>query len=90
MGAPEEVGYSSKGWKTNDDLTLIGGDAARRPTGVSLNALLSASNCFTISASSERAFFTFIHFVRINGSSSVLRCLLIWAVAPSKKITDVS
>uniref|UniRef100_A0A2P2MF91 Uncharacterized protein MANES_04G120400 n=1 Tax=Rhizophora mucronata TaxID=61149 RepID=A0A2P2MF91_RHIMU len=68
----------------------MGREAACRPIRVSLNALLSASNCFTISASSEMAFFTFIHFVRINGSSSVLRCLLIWAVAPSKKITDVS
>jgi hypothetical protein len=53
----------------------MGGEATRLAAGASLKALLSASNCFTISVSSERDFFRFIHFVRIKGSSSVVRCL---------------
>lgn len=76
VGATEEVGYSSSGWNTKPpDLEEIGGEAGRLLPGISLKDLLSASNFFTISISSERPFLQFIHFVRINGSSSVLKCL---------------
>nr|GMC71202.1 hypothetical protein Iba_chr03bCG0560 [Ipomoea batatas]GMC73365.1 hypothetical protein Iba_chr03cCG0820 [Ipomoea batatas] len=73
---PDEVGYSSSGWKTkDDDLVEIGGENGRLPAGTSLKDLFSASSCFTTSVSSDIAFFTFIHFERSKGSSTVLTCL---------------
>lgn len=74
-GAVEDVGYSSNGWKTNDLLERIGGDEDRLVPGASLRDFNWASNCFTISTSSEIAFLQFIHFVRIRASSKVVRCL---------------
>lgn len=75
-GAGEDVGYSSNGWKTNDLLLeRIGGDDDRLVPGASLRDFNWASNCFTISTSSDIAFLQFIHFVRIRASSKVVRCL---------------
>lgn len=74
-GAGEDVGYSSNSWKTNDLLERIGGDEDRLVPGASLRDFNWASNCFTLSTSSEIAFLQFIHFVRTKASSKVVRCL---------------
>lgn len=73
-GAPDDVGYSSNGWKTKD-FVGSGGDDDLLDPGISLKALISASNCFTISTSSDIAFLQFNHFVRRTTSSREFKCL---------------
>lgn len=73
-GTLDEVGYSSNGWKTKD-FVGSGGDEDLLDPEISLKALISASNCFTISISSEMAFLQLDHFVRITTSSRAFKCL---------------
>lgn len=87
----DDVGYSSNGWNRNDLLLeRIGGDEDRIVPGASLNDFNWASSCLTISTSSLIALLQFIHFVRLKLSSKLARCLLICAMAPSKKMMEVS
>lgn len=81
------MGYSSDGGKTKEEEEY---DRDRDRDRVSLNALLSASSCFTTWVSSHSAFFTFIHFALSKGSSTELTWSPIRATAPSKKMIEVS